>query len=164
MLRAATLFLKNSKPVKFMNHNDPYNLQRFVEAQSRCYQSVCAELKAGRKLTHWMWFIFPQWKGLGYSSVATFYAISSRPEAAAFLAHPILGSRLMECTRLVNAVKGRPVDQIFGDPDNLKFRSSMTLFAEVAVENQVFLQALQKFFNGEPDQLTLTLMKRDALG
>lgn len=96
---------------------------------TRCYKQVRDELRAGRKSSHWMWFIFPQWKGLGHSPIANLYAITSRPEAEAHLAHPVLGPRLMECTRLVNSVKGRTVEQIFVYPDDLKFRSSMTLFA-----------------------------------
>jgi uncharacterized protein (DUF1810 family) len=145
-----------------MNQNDPYDLQRFVEAQRRCYGQVSSELKAGCKTSHWMWFIFPQWKGLGQSPTANLYAIGSRQEAEAYLAHPVLGPRLIECTQLVNRVDGRTVEQIFGDPDNLKFRSSMTLFANVAAENMVFLKALAKYFDGKPDQRTLDLLKRNA--
>jgi uncharacterized protein (DUF1810 family) len=145
-----------------MSQNDPYNLQRFVEAQRRCYGQVCSELKAGCKTSHWMWFIFPQWKGLGQSLTANLYAIASRREAEAYLAHPVLGPRLIECTQLVNGVAGRTVDQIFGDPDNLKFRSSMTLFANVAAENAVFLKALAKYFDGKPDQRTIDLLKRNG--
>jgi len=109
-----------------------------------------------------MWFIFPQWKGLGQSPTADFYAIASQSEAQAFLAHTILGPRLIECTRLVNGVEGRTVEEIFGYPDDLKFRSSITLFAKVAAENAVFLRALEKYFSAEPDQRTLDLMHRDA--
>jgi uncharacterized protein (DUF1810 family) len=145
-----------------MSQNDTYNLQRFVEAQRRCYGQVCSELKAGCKTSHWMWFIFPQWKGLGQSLTANLYAIASRREAEAYLAHPVLGPRLIECTQLVNGVAGRTVDQIFGDPDNLKFRSSMTLFANVAAENAVFLKALAKYFDGKPDQRTIDLLKRNG--
>jgi uncharacterized protein (DUF1810 family) len=97
-----------------MTQNDPYNLQRFVEAQHRCYEQVRDELRAGRKSSHWMWFIFPQWKGLGHSPIANLYAIASRPEAEAYLAHPVLGPRLMEYTRPVTSVKGRTVEQISG--------------------------------------------------
>lgn len=135
--------------------NDPYNLQRFVDAQAAQYTQVCAELRAGRKQSHWIWFIFPQMKGLGRSEMADFYGIASRPEAVAYLAHPVLGARLRECTRLVNAVEGRSVDQIFGYPDNLKFRSSMTLFAAVTEEERIFADALQKYFGGEPDANTV---------
>ena len=145
-----------------MNQTDPFNLQRFVDAQSRCYQQVCRELRAGCKSTHWMWFIFPQWKGLGQSPTANFYAIASRREAQTYLAHPVLGPRLTECTRLVNAVEGCTVEQIFGYPDDLKFRSSITLFANIADDNTIFLKALEKYFDGKADQRTLDLMKRDA--
>ena len=145
-----------------MNQNDPYNLQRFLEAQRRCYGQVCSELKAGCKTSHWMWFIFPQWKGLGQSPIANLYAIASRREAEAYLAHPVLGPRLIECTQLVNDVAGRTVEQIFVDPDNLKFRSSMTLFANVAAENAVFLKALAKYFDGKPDQRTVDLLTRNT--
>ena len=144
-----------------MSQNDPYNLQRFLEAQRRCYEQVCCELKAGHKTSHWMWFIFPQWKGLGQSLTASFYAIASRREAEAYLAHPVLGPRLIECTQLVNGVVGRTVEQIFGDPDYLKFQSSMTLFANVAAGNTVFLKALAKYFDGKTDQRTIDLLKRN---
>ena len=107
-----------------------------------------------------MWFIFPQWKGLGQSPTANLYAIASRREAEGYLGHPILGPRLMECTQLVNAVEGRTVEQIFGFPDDLKFRSSMTLFANVAADNTIFLKALEKYFNGKSDQRTLDLLNR----
>jgi uncharacterized protein (DUF1810 family) len=145
-----------------MSQNDPYNLQRFVEAQRRCYGQVCSELKAGCKTGHWMWFIFPQWKGLGHSPTANLYAIASLREAEAYLVHPVLGPRLIECTHLVNGVVGRTVEQIFGDPDNLKFRSSMTLFANVAGENAVFVKALAKYFDGKSDQRTIDLLTRNA--
>jgi uncharacterized protein (DUF1810 family) len=138
--------------------NDPYNLQRFVDAQDAEYAQVCAELRAGRKRSHWIWFIFPQMRGLGSSEMADFYGISSRQEAEAYLAHPVLGQRLRECTRLAIEVEGRSVDQIFGYPDNLKFRSSMTLFAAVAGEDRIFADALQKYFGGEPDANTVRLL------
>lgn len=138
-----------------MDYNDPYNLQRFVDAQSRVFDRVCSELREGRKRSHWMWFIFPQIKGLGHSPMATEFAISSREEAGAYLEHPLLGPRLRECTGLVTGVQGRSIEQIFGHPDDLKFRSSMTLFAQATAENQVFLDALKKYFGGELDQATL---------
>jgi len=134
---------------------DPYNLQRFVTAQDPIYEQVCAELRTGEKCGHWMWFIFPQLRGLGYSPAATKYGISSREEAQAYLKHPILGPRLVECTRLVNLMEGRSINEIFGYPDDLKFRSSMSLFASVAAENQIFLEALRKYFDGSPDRLTI---------
>lgn len=136
--------------------NDQYHLQRFVDAQQPVFERVCAELRAGDKRTHWMWFIFPQVKGLGHSELARRYAISSVAEASAYLEHPILGARLRECSRLVAAVDGRTIDEIFGYPDDMKFRSSMTLFAQTASDNQVFSDCLQKYFNGEPDPLTLS--------
>jgi uncharacterized protein (DUF1810 family) len=135
--------------------NDPFDLERFVNAQNTVYEQVCAELRAGEKRSHWMWFIFPQLRGLGHSATATAFGIVSRQEAAAYLDHSVLGPRLRECTRLVNLVKGRSIGQILGYPDDLKFRSSMTLFAYVAADNQVFYEALRKYFGGEPDPLTL---------
>jgi uncharacterized protein (DUF1810 family) len=135
--------------------SDPFDLQRFVAAQNPVYDAVCAELRNGRKETHWIWFIFPQLRGLGHSAVAAAFGISSREEALAYLDHAVLGPRLRECTRLVNLAEGRSIGQIFGYPDDLKFRSSMTLFARVASDRQVFEDALQKYFDGEPDPLTL---------
>src|SRR6476620_1608516 len=134
---------------------DPYHLQLFVDAQNPVYGKVCAELRDGRKRSHWMWFIFPQIMGLGSSPLARKFAISSLAEAAAYLQHPILGPLLIECTRLVNLIEGRPIQQIFGYPDDLKFRSSMTLFAHAAGESQLFVDALQKYFKGEFDPTTL---------
>ena len=141
-----------------MSASDAYDLQRFVEAQNSCYQAVCSELRAGQKTSHWMWFIFPQLKGLGKSPTAMRYAISSREEAEAYLKNAILGPRLRYCTQLVLEVEGRSIRQIFGSPDDLKFRSSMTLFANVAPEDAEFNAALQKYFAGEPDHLTLQLL------
>jgi uncharacterized protein (DUF1810 family) len=135
--------------------SDPYDLQRFVDAQNPVYGRVCAELREGKKKSHWMWFVFPQIEGLGSSQMARNFAISSLAEAAAYLAHPILGPRLAECTRLVNLIEERPIGQIFGYPDNLKFRSSMTLFARATAESQVFVDALEKYFKGEFDPATI---------
>ena len=136
--------------------DDPHSLQRFVDAQASVYAQVCSELRDGRKRTHWMWFIFPQIKGLGHSEMATRFAITSLDEAHAYLEHPILGPRLGECTRLVNQVEGRSIEQIFGYPDDLKFHSSMTLFARAAPDDeQVFDEALRKYFGGELDPATL---------
>jgi uncharacterized protein (DUF1810 family) len=135
--------------------SDPYNLRRFVDAQNPVYGRVCCELRQGRKRTHWMWFVFPQIEGLGSSQMARKFAISSLAEARAYLAHSLLGPRLTECTRLVNQVEGRPIEQIFGYPDDLKFRSSMTLFARATAENQVFMDALRKYFRGELDPATI---------
>jgi len=141
-----------------MIFNDPYNLQRFLDAQTPIYEEVCRELRAGKKKSHWMWFIFPQLRGLGSSPTAMAFGISSLAEARAFLEHPILGARIRECTRLVNEVENQSIHQILGYPDDLKFRSSMTLFASVGVDAQIFKDALQKYFAGEPDPLTLELL------
>ena len=139
---------------------DPFNLQRFLDAQASTYNQARSELAAGQKRSHWMWFIFPQIRGLGSSPTAQQYAISGLDEARAFLAHPVLGLRLRECTSLVNATSGRSADQIFGYPDNLKFRSSLTLFAHAAPGEPHFSEALQKFFSGQPDPATLDLLHR----
>jgi uncharacterized protein (DUF1810 family) len=132
--------------------SDPFNLQRFLDAQAPVFDQVLAELCEGRKRTHWMWFIFPQIAGLGSSPTAQRYAISGRAEVEAYLAHPILGPRLTQSTQLVNDVVSRTIDEIFGYPDDLKFRSSVTLFAGVAPREEVFQTALKKYFNGEPDR------------
>ena len=142
-----------------VSKTDPYNLKRFLDAQDELFGQVCTELREGRKRTHWMWFIFPQLKGLGHSAMAEFYAISSLAEAAAYLSHPVLGARLRQCTELVNQIDGRTVDQIFGSPDNLKFRSCMTLFARLEADNQVFKDALEKYFGGTADARTLELLR-----
>lgn len=134
---------------------DPHKLQRFVDAQSTVYEQVLGELHAGQKQSHWIWFIFPQIAGLGYSSTAQFYAIQSLDEAQAFLQHPVLGQRLRECTAIVNAIEGRSIHAIFGSPDDLKFRSSMTLFAQASEDNEPFISALEKYFDGKLDPLTL---------
>jgi uncharacterized protein (DUF1810 family) len=135
-----------------------FDLTRFVEAQSTVYHEVLAELRAGRKRSHWMWFIFPQLKGLGRSSASEYYGIGSLDESRAYLRHPVLGPRLEECTLLVNRVDGRTADEIFGFPDNLKFRSSMTLFARVAEKRSVFQVAIEKYFDGEADAQTAALL------
>jgi uncharacterized protein (DUF1810 family) len=134
---------------------DPYDLQRFVDAQKPVFEQVRTELRDGQKRGHWMWFIFPQLRGLGHSAMATKFAISSRQEAEEYLKHEVLGPRLRECSRLVTLVDGLSINEIFGYPDYLKFRSSMTLFANTASENQIFKDALQKYFGGEPDRLTV---------
>jgi uncharacterized protein (DUF1810 family) len=139
--------------------NDPNDLERFVEAQSRVFDVVRAELRQGSKRGHWMWFIFPQIRGLGSSATAVHFAIASREEAAAYLKHPVLGPRLVECARLVLGVKGRTSEQIFGEIDSLKFRSSMTLFAEVTLKETVFQETLEKYFDGEADALTLEILE-----
>jgi uncharacterized protein (DUF1810 family) len=135
--------------------SDPFDLQRFVDAQARVYPSVLDELRAGRKRSHWIWFVFPQVAGLGSSPTAARYAISSLDEARAYLRHDVLGPRLHECTRLVNAVQGRSIGQIFGSPDDLKVRSSMTLFVRATQNNSEFVELLARYYGGEEDQLTL---------
>ena len=137
---------------------DPYNLQRFVDAQEPVYRQVCSELHQGCKRTHWMWFIFPQIKGLGHSPTAIRFAISSLDEAVAYLSHPVLGPRIRACTELVNRVEGRTAHQIFNSPDDLKFRSSMTLFANATSDNTVYLNALSKYFSAEGDRRTLEFL------
>ncbi|HTT18618.1 MAG TPA: DUF1810 domain-containing protein [Candidatus Sulfotelmatobacter sp.] len=134
---------------------DRFHLERFLLAQDRVYTHVLSELKAGTKMSHWIWFIFPQIRGLGRSPISIEYAISSRDEARAYLQHPILGPRLKECTRLVLQVEGRSALEIFGEPDDIKFRSSMTLFAQVSSGDDIFERALQKYFDGIPDRLTI---------
>ncbi len=137
---------------------DQFDLQRFVDAQQPIYEQVLAELRAGRKRSHWMWFIFPQIKGLGHSAMARKFAISSLAEARAYLDHALLGPRLRECSLLVAAVNGRSIDAIFGYPDDLKFHSSMTLFATAATDDQIFKDCLRKYFTGQSDPETMTLL------
>jgi uncharacterized protein (DUF1810 family) len=132
-----------------------HHLDRFLQAQRSVYEDALSELRAGRKESHWIWFIFPQIAGLGHSPAAQFYAIESLQEAVAYLQHPVLGSRLRECTGIVNDIEGRSINAIFGSPDDMKFRSSMSLFAQATKDNQIFLSALKKYFDGKPDQLTL---------
>ncbi|MBS9532717.1 DUF1810 domain-containing protein [Mycobacterium sp. M1] len=139
---------------------DPFDLQRFVDAQDRVYGSVTAELRAGCKRTHWIWFIFPQLTGLGSSVMAVAYGISSLGEARAYLAHDLLGPRLRECTGLVNGITGRSIAEIFGPPDDLKVRSSMTLFAHSTADNGDFRALLDRYCAGEEDQATLDLLAR----
>lgn len=134
---------------------DQYNLDRFVRAQADVYDMVLAELRAGRKRSHWIWFIFPQIAGLGRSATAQAYAIGSLDEAIAYLAHPLLGARLLECSVIVAAIDGKSANAIFGDPDDIKFRSSMTLFAQAAPQEPVFRNCLDKYFGGLPDPATL---------
>jgi len=135
--------------------DDPHDLQRFVEAQKPVIDEVKNELRSGRKRTHWMWYVFPQIAGLGSSRMSRRYAIASRAEADAYLAHPTLGPRLRDCTALVNAVEGRSANEIFGSPDDLKFRSSMTLFDAVADDPTPFNTALERYYDGTPDPKTL---------
>jgi uncharacterized protein (DUF1810 family) len=134
---------------------DPFDLERFVTAQEPVYRDVIAELRDGRKRSHWMWFVFPQLRGLGGSAMAARYGISSLEEADAYLRHPVLGPRLRECTQLVKGVQGRSVGEIFGSPDDLKLCSSMTLFARAADDNADFVALLDKFYDGRYDERTL---------
>lgn len=136
---------------------DPFDLDRFVQAQNPVFAAVQAELARGRKQTHWMWFVFPQVVGLGFSAMSQRYAVGSQAEAAAYLAHPVLGPRLIQCTRLVLAVDGRTINAILGAPDDSKFRSSMTLFDAVS-DQGVFDEALAKYFAGERDDATLEIL------
>jgi uncharacterized protein (DUF1810 family) len=135
--------------------SDPFDLKRFVEAQAPVYDSVVDELRNGHKRGHWMWFVFPQLRGLGSSPMATQYGISSLDEARAYLQHNLLGPRLRECTQLVNQVEGRSVEQIFGWPDDLKLCSSMTLFARATDDNHDFVALLTKYYDGRQDQSTV---------
>jgi uncharacterized protein (DUF1810 family) len=138
---------------------DPYNLHRFVQAQEDDYEQALAEIRRGRKQSHWMWYIFPQFAGLGFSSTSQRYAIKSVAEAAAYLAHPVLGQRLTECAEAVLRVEGRSAFEIFGSPDELKLRSSATLFARIWCAGSVFDRLLAKYFQGEPDAKTLRLLE-----
>jgi uncharacterized protein (DUF1810 family) len=138
---------------------DPYNLGRFLDAQERVYAQVIAELRGGEKRSHWMWFIFPQFTGLGRSAMAQEFAIRSREEVVAYLGESVLGSRLRECTALVNAASGRTIHEIFGTPDDVKFHSSMTLFDAVS-NDPVFRAAISKFYQGKPDPRTISLLSR----
>ena len=137
---------------------DPHNLQRFVDAQEASFTSALAELKQGRKRGHWIWFVFPQLKGLGHSANSEFYGISGLAETATYLKHPVLGPRLIECVQAVNSVERRSATEIFGEVDAMKFRSSLTLFAKAASSEPVFTQALQKYFNGEFDPVTMSVL------
>ncbi|MCE9658747.1 MAG: DUF1810 domain-containing protein [Burkholderiales bacterium] len=138
-----------------MRSDPPPGLARFVEAQAAVYESVLAELRAGRKSSHWMWFIFPQLRALGRSGTARFYGLADRTEAAAYWQHPVLGERLRQCARLVLATRGKTAHEIFGSPDDLKLRSCMTLFAAVAPEEPEFAEVLARFYAAEGDPLTL---------
>ncbi|MDP1667006.1 MAG: DUF1810 domain-containing protein [Methylobacter sp.] len=143
-----------------INASDNIDLSRFTSAQESIYDSVLAELKSRRKRTHWMWYIFPQIDGLGHSSTSKHYAIKNLEEARQYLNHPVLGKRLLECAEAVFSVEGRSISEIFGYPDNLKLKSSMTLFACVADPYSVFPRILDKYFNGERDALTLQLLEQ----
>ena len=140
--------------------DNPFDLGRFTSAQERVYETVLAELRSGWKRSHWIWYIFPQIAGLGHSSTSKHYAIKSIEEARAYLNHPVLGARLAECAEAVLSVQGRTVSQIFGYPDDMKLKSSMTLFEAVAEDPRcVFVRVLEKYFHGERDATTLHLLK-----
>ncbi|HVJ55571.1 MAG TPA: DUF1810 domain-containing protein [Aliidongia sp.] len=141
-----------------MSEEAPFDLDHFVEAQAPAVAQVRRELAEGRKRSHWMWFMFPQLSGLGHSAMARRYAIGSLDEARAYLAHPVLGKRLVECTELVNQVEGRSIHEIFGSPDDLKFHSSMTLFALADPAEPMFRAALDKYFGGTADSATTELL------
>jgi uncharacterized protein (DUF1810 family) len=144
-----------------IGRNDPFDLHRFTSAQEGVYDTALSELRSGRKRTHWIWFIFPQIDGLGHSSTSIYYAIKSIEEARQYLKHPVLGARLSECAKTVLAVEGRTVSDIFGYPDDMKLKSSMTLFASVAEDpDSVFVKVLEKYFRGERDDRTLQLLER----
>jgi uncharacterized protein (DUF1810 family) len=146
-----------------MTGADPFDLERFVTAQTPVFPTVLAELRAGRKRTHWMWFVFPQLRGLGRSSMATFYGIASLYEARAYLAHPLLGPRLELCTRTVLELENGSLHQIFGSPDDMKFQSTMTLFALAAADPAgTFYKALDRFCSGTLDPRTLKLLDADG--
>ena len=140
--------------------DDPFNLSRFVSAQARIYDEVLAELRSGQKRTHWMWFIFPQIEGLGYSATSMHYAIKSEAEARQYLKHPVLGRRLLECAETVLSIEGRSASDIFGYPDDLKLKSSMTLFAYVTDPGSVFARMLDKYFEGTRDAMTVSLLEQ----
>ena len=139
--------------------SDPFHLERFVEAQVPIYEQALRELRAGCKRSHWMWFIFPQAAGLGHSPMAQHYAITSPDEAKAYLAHPLLGPRLHECAQTLLEVTGKSATEIMGTPDDLKLRSSATLFAAVSPEGSVFHQLLDRYFDGRPDPRTITWLQ-----
>jgi uncharacterized protein (DUF1810 family) len=141
--------------------DDPFDLGRFLRAQEDDYERALAEIKSGRKRTHWMWYIFPQFDGLGFSSTARHYAIKSIDEARAYLAHPVLGPRLLECAEAAVGVEGRTAHDIFGSPDDLKLKSCATLFACVSPPGSVFDRLLAKFYGGQRDGKTLELLGID---
>lgn len=140
--------------------DDPHNLRRFVQAQERDYEQALAEIRSGRKRSHWMWYIFPQIAGLGSSPTSRHYAIESRAEAGAYLSHPVLGPRLWESAEVALRVEGRSASEIFGSPDDQKLRSCATLFAFASPEGSVFHRLLDRYFQGQPDERTLKLLDR----
>ena len=146
------------------NAADPYNLDRFLQAQKGDYELALSEIQSGRKRSHWMWYIFPQYAGLGSSPTSQRYAIKSLSEAEAYLRHPVLGARLIECSETALGIRDRTAAEVFGSPDDMKLRSSATLFAEVSPAGSVFERLLEKYFDGERDQRTLPLLKGRSEG
>lgn len=142
-----------------MDADDPHDLNRFVEAHARDFDRALSEIRNGQKCSHWMWYIFPQFEGLGFSSISRRYAIRSLDEAEAYLRDPVLGPRLVECCEAALGIEGRTAYEIFGSPDDMKLRSSATLFAQVSERRSVFERLLDKFFGGNPDQRTLQLLE-----
>ncbi|MEP5765539.1 MAG: DUF1810 domain-containing protein [Halieaceae bacterium] len=145
--------------MSIQDHSSVFDLDRFLWAQEPIYATALAELRQGNKQSHWMWFIFPQLAGLGHSSTARLYAIACMEEAAEYLAHPVLGQRLIECAEAVLSVDGKSIHDILHSPDDLKFKSSMTLFSRAGGASRVFEQALEKYCAGESDELTLALLR-----
>ncbi len=139
-------------------NKDPYNLNRFISAQDKIYETVIKELKNGKKQTHWMWYIFPQIDGLGTSATSKYYGIKSIEEAQQYLNHPVLGKRLLECAEIVITLEGKSIAEIFGFPDNLKLKSSITLFAYIAKPDSIFARIIDKYFEGEKDVKTLDIL------
>lgn len=137
------------------------NLNRFTEAQETVYPQVLRELQNGKKTSHWMWFIFPQIEGIVYSATARYYSIKGITEANEYMAHPILGARLLECANIILKIEGKTADDIFGYPDNIKLKSSMTLFKSVAPGRSLFADVLKKYFSGEQDEQTLSILKKE---
>lgn len=148
------------KARKKISHNDPFDLSRFMTAQDKIYETAIAELRSGQKRTHWMWYIFPQIDGLAKSTTSKYYAIKSIEEAREYLNHPILGTRLLECATVVFGIKGRSISEIFDDPDDLKLKSSMTLFAYLTDTESVFASILARYFNGDRDVKTLHILEQ----
>lgn len=144
------------------DNTDRFDLGRFIQAQGPVYADVLAELRGGRKRTHWMWFIFPQIDGLGHSPTSRHYAIKSGEEARQYYSHPLLGRRLVECTEAILAISGRSAREIFGSPDDMKLRSSMTLFSTIDNPGSVFTQVLDRYFQGQPDSKTLDILAQRA--
>lgn len=142
--------------------SDPFNLERFVQAQNDVYDDVLLELRSGRKRSHWMWFIFPQYEGLGFSPISQLYSIKSLAEATAYLAHPVLGLRLIGCSETVLSVEGRSAHEIFGSPDDMKLKSCATLFVHVSPPGSVFHRILDKYYGGAQDARTLELLAEQS--